>query len=520
VTDNRQHIVVVGGGSAGWLAACYIAATQERRAVSVTLVESPTVPSLGVGEGTWPSMRNTLNIIGVPEAQFLSECHASFKQGSKFVGWRDAQDCYHHPFMEPKGYTEWNVAAHWNAAFNNIPYGEAFCVQPEVCNRHLAPKQFSTPDYAYVTNYGYHFDAGKLTQLLTRHGTNMLGIHHIIDHVESIHSHENGDIQSLKTRQSGNIEGDLFIDCSGMNSVLFDAHFGIPWIKTDDVLLNDSAVAAQVPYSHVEAAIESTTVATAQAAGWTWDIGLYHRRGVGLCYSSHYLSKQGAENTLRQYIVQTKGNADSLQLRHLHFTPGYRSVFWQNNCIAIGMSAGFIEPLEASALAMVELSLSMLCDEFPQNHTHRGILAKRFNQRFLYRWQRVIDFVKLHYVLSQRQEPYWLAQRAITSIPERLAELLKLWQFQAPSRNDFIENEEVFSSSSYQYILYGMQFQTHFNTNRLSSTHQNAIQKLHKELQVHQQKLLSGLPSNREYLNLLHQTIEQNKHGLSQRTSA
>lgn len=520
MTDKRQQVVVVGGGSAGWLTACYIAATQQSRAVSVTLIESPSVPTLGVGEGTWPSMRNTLNTIGLPEAQFLSECYASFKQGSQFVGWRDSQDSYYHPFMEPKGYTECNIAAYWQAHFKPFPYGEAFCVQPAVCNKHLAPKQWSTPDYAYVTNYGYHFDAGKLTQLLTRHGKNKLGVLHIVDHVVGIHSHVNGDIQSLETRHSGNIEGDLFIDCSGMQSVLFDAHFSVPWIKANSILLNDSAVATQVPYSQNDADIESATVATAQEAGWTWDIGLYHRRGVGLCYSSEYLDQQGAENTLRQYITQTKGNANSVQLKHLRFTPGYRAAFWQNNCIAIGMSAGFIEPLEASALALVELSLSMLCDEFPQNHTHMGILAKRFNQRFLYRWQRVIDFVKLHYVLSHRQEPYWLAQRKADSIPERLTELLELWQFQAPSRHDFIENEEVFSSSSYQYILYGMQFETQFNANRLIPKQQTAMGTMREDLQRHQQTLLTGLPSNRDYLNLLHQTIKQNKHALSQRLFA
>lgn len=510
--DDKRHIVVVGGGSAGWLSACFIAATQGQHNVSVTLVESPNIPTLGVGEGTWPSMRNTLNTIGVPEAKFLSECNASFKQGSKFVGWRNGHDNYYHPFMVPSAYNESNVAAHWQKQFSDIPYGEAFCAQPKVCDQHLAPKQYATPDYAYVTNYGYHFDAAKLTELLTEHGVNKLGIHHITDDVVGIKARENDHIQSLETIQSGFIEGDLFIDCSGMKGLLIHGHYDVPWLKMDHVLLNDSAVAAQIPYKNEDQPIQSTTIATAQRAGWTWDIGLYHRRGVGLSYASDFLSKADAESILRQYIETTDTVADDHSLRHLSFTPGYRSKFWHKNCLAVGMSAGFIEPLEASALAMVELSLTMLSEEFPQNSEHMAIVAERFNKRFSYRWQRVIDFVKLHYMLSERQESYWLAQRSAETVPEQLDEWLRLWKFQAPSRHDFIENEEVFSSASYQYILYGMKFSTQFSGGSTPTDQQQKMCHVREELQQHQQKLLTGLPSNRDYLKALHSQLEQQRN--------
>ncbi len=264
--EQSQNIVVLGGGSAGWLTACYLAATQSSKAITVTLIESPNIPILGVGEGTWPSMRNTLSTIGIAEAQFLSRCYASFKQGSKFVGWRNGKDSYYHPFMVPSGYNELNLAAHWHKHFRPTSYDYALSPQPAVCDHALAPKQLSTPDYAYVTNYGYHFDAGQLTKLLTEHGKNKLNIRHVVDDVTAVKSHDNGDIRALQCQQAGDINGQLFIDCSGMKSFLLDQHYGVEWHQVDNILLNDSALAAQVNYQDNQSPIHSTTIATAQTA--------------------------------------------------------------------------------------------------------------------------------------------------------------------------------------------------------------------------------------------------------------
>lgn len=510
-----NNIIILGGGSAGWLTANYLAAShgvksnkhsaQQR---NIILIESPNIPIIGVGEGTWPSMRNTLNHIGIPETEFLKTCNASFKQGSKFVGWRhnpsakNTQDYYYHPFTVPQGYTETDLYQHWRSYYSQQPFDYAFCPQPTLCDEYRAPKQVTTPEYAYVANYGYHFDAGKLTQLLTEHGVNNLGIRHIQDHVVDVQSHDNGDIKALVTQENGPIEGSLFIDCSGMRSRLLQQHYNVGWKSVNHVLKNDAAVAIQVPYAEQNAAIESTTIATAQKHGWTWDIGLFHRRGMGYSYSSAHIDKDQAESELRGFINQHCPGTDAFGLdsRHIQFDPGYRETFWQNNCLAIGMSAGFIEPLEASALAMVELSLMMLTDELPQNRQHMDIISQRFNRRFSYRWERVIDFLKLHYLLSERDDSdYWLEQRSVDSTPESLQELMTLWQYQSPSRYDFPENEEIFSSPSYQYVLYGMGFQTRV-------THPAPLQKVEqlvKQNLQNQQRFLAGLPTNREYLKAI-----------------
>ena len=502
--DN--HIVIVGGGSAGWLTAGLIAARmakQNNQTVNVTVIESPDVATIGVGEGTWPSMRHTLQQIGIPETQFMLHCDASFKQGSSFSGWvnGNSDDHYVHPFTAPPGYVELDIAAGWQALANSKAYADTVSVQSQVCAAGKAPKQFKTPDYAGVTNYGYHFNADKFVGLLQKHCIEELGVSHIVDHVDSIVPHPNKDIDAVVCKQHGQVQGDLFIDCTGMRALLIGKHFKSPWISQRDVLFNDSAIATQAPYASPQAGIASTTIATAQTAGWIWDIGLSHRRGVGYVFASDYLSDQQAEQSLVDYLSKSLNaeEIDALSPRTLRFEPGYRQRFWEGNCVAIGMSAGFIEPLEASALAMVELSAGILCDHLDSVFEQMPIVRKRFNQRFSYRWQRVIDFIKLHYVISQRcDSDYWLNNRHPNSVPESLQELLALWRHQAPSRYDFIENEEVFPSASYQYVLYGMGYKTDFSA--LSFSDRDLCEKLFAKNTENVSRLLQGLPSNRDWL--------------------
>ena len=506
-----KRIVIVGAGSAGWITAGILAAEHCTSALSdikLVLIESPNVATIGVGEGTWPSMRNTLERMGINELEFLSKCDASFKQGSKFVNWNNLSqsDFYYHPFMTPDGYGQIDLHGAWQSYYKKQSFADAINIQSHVCEAGLAPKQQGTPAYAAVTNYGYHLDAGKFAQLLKEHCTSKLSVEHILAHVDGIISSENGDIQAIQTAKHGNIEGDLFIDCTGQQSLLLGKHYKVNMISQKHILFNDSALALQVPYCSENDAIASATISSAQTAGWIWDIGLQSRRGVGYTYSSEHISDEQAKQDLLAYVASSQGgqSADNLAPKKLSFIPGYREEFWHKNCLAIGMSAGFIEPLEASALAMVELSVSMLSDELPRTRKHMDIISKRFNARFTYRWQRVIDFLKLHYVLSERNDSqYWLDNKQGDSISESLQEMLRLWQFQPPSRYDFVQNEEIFPSASYQYVLYGMGFNTQQSTHKQpSKSSKFAVQAIETvQGKVHQ--YLSGLPTNRVLLNAL-----------------
>ncbi len=490
-----RQVVVVGGGSAGWLAAAVIAAGHPA-GLKVTLIESPDVAPIGVGEGTWPTMRDTLHKIGVSESDFFRECDASFKQGSRFNGWVNGRDddYYFHPFVLPQGYSETNLVDRWQARHAATPFADLVSFQPHLCVAGRAPKQAATPEFAAVANYGYHLDAGKFAVFLRKHCVDKLGVNYVGDHVLGINSHDNGDIASLQTRDHGALAGDLFIDCTGMQSLLLGKHFKVPFLSQKHVLFNDSALAVQVPYPLEDSPIASQTTSTAQSSGWIWDIGLPTRRGIGYVYSSAHISDDDAERELRSYIKQ-----EISPPRKLSFQPGYREQFWHRNCVAVGLSAGFIEPLEASALALVELSASMLSDEMPATRTAMDIVARRFNEAFAYRWERVIDFLKLHYVLSERMDtPYWRDNHDAASIPQRLSDMLTLWRHRPPTQRDFARVDEVFPSASYQYILYGMGFQT--------DSHQRPdngalADSYYREAAMLTDKMLGALPGNRELIN-------------------
>jgi len=493
-----QQVVIVGGGTAGWLSACLLAA--RRPEIRITLVEAPDIPTIGVGEGTWPTMRETLATIGISEAEFLGQCDAAFKQGSRFDGWVDgsAQDSYLHPFTAPPPGDMTALLGAWQASAPDQPFAAAMTPQHAACVQNLAPRQRTMPDYAGALNYGYHLDAGKFAALLMRHATTRLGVTHVAAQVTSVAGSEGGDITGLHLHDGRTIAGDFFIDCSGQAAILIDGHYAVPWIDRSDVSFNDSALALQVPVEP-GSPIASQTIGTAHEAGWIWDIALPTRRGIGCVFASRFMEDGRAEEILRDYVAAKVPGVDvgALRPRKLSFATGHRARFWERNCLAVGLSAGFIEPLEASAIVTIELSIKALADNFPRRPGTMGMLAERFNDLFRYRWDRIVEFLKLHYVLSRRPEPYWLAQRDPASIPARLAEYLELWRDQPPSVWDFPRMDELFCAASQQYVLYGMGFAVPEN----ATAHPGAAAERLAEVRQRSRALTAALPSNRTYLD-------------------
>ena len=503
-----RNIVIVGGGSAGWITAGLLASEHglaEDSGVTITLIESPDVRTIGVGEGTWPTMRSTLRRIGISESEFLTKCAASFKQGTRFAGWVNdsANDIYYHPFSVPAGYPGINLVPHWQPLSERISFANAVSAQGHICDRKLAPKQATTPEYAHVVNYGYHLDAGKFADLLKQHCTGVLGVKHVIDHVTGINGEPDADIRSLTTAKSGDLEGDLFIDCTGFAALLLGRHYGVRYIDQDHVLFNNCALAAQAPYPDPHSEVESQTISTAREGGWIWDIGLSTRRGVGYVYSSRHSSDDRADEILRDYLSQTSSiDPADIEARKITFTPGFRERFWHRNCVAVGMSAGFLEPLEASALVMIELAATMISEELPVDRESMDIVARRFNDKFSYRWQRIIDFLKFHYVLSQRADSeYWKDNRDQAGIPDSLAELLKLWRHQLPGPRDFAQADEVFSAASYQYVLCGMGFKTQPRQSTTILNHRDQAQSLFSDNERMTRRMVQQLPGNRDLLD-------------------
>jgi tryptophan 7-halogenase len=502
-----KNVVIVGGGSAGWLTAGILAAhfSQRDDDIKIVLIESPDVPTIGVGEGTWPSMRSTLMKMGISETDFIRECDVSFKQGSKFVDWvAPGSPAYYHPFTLPEGFSEINLAESWLYVRDQVTFADAVSPQRFLSDRFLAPKNMASAEFSGPVNYGYHLNAGKFSNMLRRHCVQRLGVAYLEDHVQSVLSAEDGDISGVVTRSNGEVLGDLFIDCSGMRGLLIDQHFGIDLNGLGKFLFNDSALAVQVPYSDENAPIESCTLSTAKDFGWIWDIGLTSRRGVGCVYSSAHATDDDALKALGQYVANIGGadNPDHFEARKIAFKPGYRKVFWHKNCVAVGMAAGFIEPLEATALVLVELSAQMIAEQLPP---HRGVMntiSARFNKAFEAHWLRIVEFLKLHYVLSNRADTdYWRDHHSEATMPNGLKDLLELWRCRPPSRHD-IRLDEIFPWASYQYILYGMGFDTRTG----AADGQVKLGQARKYFSRNEDavgKLLSCLPTNRDLLNRL-----------------
>lgn len=501
-----KTVVIVGGGIAGWLTAGRLAAKHKsntEHGLKVILVESPNIPAVGVGEGTWPTMRNTLIALGISETDFIRECDASFKQGAKFAKWVDGSedDFYYHPLVLPQSFGKGDLAAHWLARQGNDnvkSFSDEVCFQEAVCENGLAPKTIRTAEFSAVANYAYHLDSGKFAIFLQKHCTDKLGVTHILDDVIKINSADNKDIVSVSTVNHNDVLGDLFVDCTGFSSLLLGKHYQVPFKSCSDVLFIDTALAIHVPYDDEDSAIASHTISTGQEAGWIWDIGLQNRRGVGYVYSSKHSSEEHARDVLAKYVGD---KFDASMVRKIPIVSGHREKFWINNCVAVGLSAGFLEPLEASALVMVELAAQMISEQLPQSREVMDVIAKRFNETALYRWEKIIDFLKLHYILNKRSESFWVDNRDPATIPSSLQELMTLWQYRAPADHDFTSNNEVFPAASYQYVLYGMGFKSDYSYTSYSLEDIDYADSQFAQNKKLIDKAVSTLPTNRDLLN-------------------
>lgn len=509
-----KRILVVGGGTAGWLTAAKLARSLDCAAggpVKVTLVESPDVPIIGVGEGTWPTMRATLQSLGIDEGEFMRECDATFKQGTRFVNWgatpaAGTENAYYHLFSSVFDPFDFNLAPYWalGCAGPGQSYAEAVGTQGELCDRGLAPKKITTPAYQGVQSYAYHLNAGKFGEFLKQHAVKKLGVEFIAAHVEGVNLDEHGYITSVTTREVGTIGADFFVDCTGFRSMLLGDALGVDFTNINNTLLNDTAVVMQVPYLEENENVQPFTQSTAQESGWIWDIGLRHRRGLGYVYSSQYSSDQRAEEVLRSYA-----DNDELPTRTIKMNVGYRNKYFHKNCVAVGLSAAFIEPLEAAAIFLVEAAGNMLCELFPASREEMALVERDFNESFHFRWQKSIDFLKLHYMLSRRDDtPYWLASREQNSASESLLQLLEQWKMRPPSRYDFDSVFEPFVQESYQYVLFGMGFEANYEAKRHCFNRQQEATTKFEQVQMAKAAVQKQqLPVHRELLNQVY------KHG-------
>ena len=507
----QKSVLIVGGGTAGWITAGYLAkalATQSGKGVKITLIESSDIGILGVGEGTFPTIRRTLERIGVNEADLLRECDATLKQGARFAHWRftpkpgavnRAQpDHYMHPFAISQAPGGLDLLPYWllGVEGSNLNWDEVSTVQKRVSDAGFAPKRVIDADFAGPLNYAYHFDAAKLAVFLRRHATGS-GVTHISDTVDTVTLDERGYISGVSTRQNGTLTADLYIDCTGFRAELIGKALGVPYKPCRDVLFCDSAFALQVPYERPDAPIASYTISTAQSAGWTWDIGLHQRRGIGHVFSSDHISDTDAEAELRRYAGPS---AAGLEARKFKFTAGFREINWKNNCVAIGLSSGFFEPLEATGIIFAEVAAVMLANLFPWGGQNEASV-RQFNSLMLKRYERALDFIKLHYCLTERRDTqFWRDNAAAASSTDSLLDLLERWRHRPPEPIDIDPNIDIFSEASWQYVLYGMGYKTDLNPKAGAYRFYAEAKAEFVDLRRQAQYALTVLPKNRDLI--------------------
>ena len=507
--SHKRRILIVGGGTAGWLTAAYLAkflGLSERSHIEVTLLESPNIGIIGVGEGTFPTIRSTLQFLGIDEKRFIRETSATFKQGIRFVDWaRTPVDGQHqhyvHPFEAPFYSEGTNLVPYWllQDAANRPPFAQAVTIQDRVVDAMRAPKRSSDGAYTAPLNYAYHFDAIKFAKLLAERARE-LGVQHREATLSGVSLDATGAIDYIDTLQHGRFKGDLYIDCTGFRAELIGQALGTPFKSVRDHLFADRALTCKLPLDlgrelagAPDAPMESCTIATAHEAGWTWDIGLNGSRGIGCVYSSNHISDERAADILRAYIGP--GHEDVVP-RSIPFAAGYREQQWVKNCVAVGLSAGFLEPLESTGLVLIEAAAGMVAEMLP----HSGPMqapARRFNQLMTARFESIVNFLKLHYCLSQRQEPFWRDNANPASIPDQLTEYLEQWKLRPPGRFDFVLDTETFAFFNYQYILYGMGYKTDLSAGRDDFPQTEEANRLFAKIQRFGDRALADLPSHR-----------------------
>lgn len=417
----KTRVVVLGGGTAGWMSAAALA-SQLPHAATVTLVESEEIGIVGVGEATLPHIRNFVEMLGLDEAEFIAATQATFKLGIDFHDFGSIGTSYLHPFGSFGTPLNGVPFHHWWRRSGLDPQALFDCSIANVMSdtaRFTRPSS-DTNSLLSTFNYAYQFDATLFAPYLCTWAT-ARGVTRIEARVTSVERDPaTGDVTALLLDSGERIEGDLFVDCSGFRSMLLGQTMEAGWEGWSHWLPCDRAVA--MPTASPPGPVDPFTTATAMTAGWRWRIPLQHRVGNGYVYSSSHLSDEAAADALIA-AVEGKHLADPRQLR---FSAGRRSHSWVGNVVGIGLASGFLEPLESTSIYLAQGAILQLLDLFPIGRATDADRAE-FNRMVDLEYDRIRDFLILHYHATTRDDsPFWDHVRTMR-VPDSLAEKIELW---------------------------------------------------------------------------------------------
>lgn len=412
---KTQKIVVVGGGTAGWMAAATFIASFPSK--EIVVIESPDVPRIGVGESTLQLLRGWMTLVGIKDEDFMPACDATYKLSIKFTNFykEDDSEGFHYPFGSPHffkesqwGLNDWRLK---KSLYPDTPRNDfAKTYYPQIAlidNGKVDYNRFGKfGDFRIDKDTAYHFDAIQFANWLRDSHCIPLGIKYIPATVTEVTTNEDG-IEKLILDTGEEITADVYIDCTGFKSLLLGQTLKEEFVSFSDQLPNNRAWAARVPYANKEDEMKPYTNCTALDHGWVWNTPTWSRIGMGYVYSDRYVSKDAALNEFKDHIKSLGKNVDDLQFRDLQFRVGIHRRTWVKNCIALGLSAGFLEPLESNGLLTIHefsLRLVRLLGRDYITQYDRDI----YNQNTFKYFSEFADFVSSHYLFSQRRNnQYW-----------------------------------------------------------------------------------------------------------------
>ena len=446
-----KRVVIVGGGTAGWMAAAALSRLMAKPGMSVRVVESDEIGTIGVGEATIPTLRTFNSMLGIDENDFLRATQGTFKLGIEFVDWDQLGNRYFHPFGTAGfDYAGINYHQFWlKAVLADRDPGVGKFDEHSISAAAARRGGFTRPSSSAASvlsglRYAFHFDAGLYAQYLRLYAERRGVIRHEGRVVDVALHPQDGFIDSVRLANGETIEGDLFIDCSGFRGILIGGALKTPYVNWQDFLPCDRAVA--VPSQNVDLATPYTR-STADAAGWRWRIPLQHRTGNGHVYASRFMNDDEAISKLMAGLE----GAALAEPNLLRFTTGRRETFWVMNCVAIGLAAGFLEPLESTSIHLIQTGIAKLLALFPGNEIDEKEVEE-YNRLTALEYEQVRDFIILHYKATRRDDsPFWLRCRDM-AVPDSLRAKLELFQVRG---RVFRRDDDLFTLNSWLSVMLG-----------------------------------------------------------------
>lgn len=529
--DNRiRKVVILGGGTAGWMTAAYLGKALQGT-VAITVLEAPSIPRVGVGEATVPNLhRAFFAYLGFEEEQWMRECNASFKMAVRFVNWRTegvgqgtarelpggGPDHFYHPFGLLPTYDQIPLSHYWfkrrYEGVTDEPFDYACFREPPVMDARKSPRWM---DGRKAANYAWHFDAQLVADFLRRFAVEQQGVEHVEDEMEHAELDERGHVTALKTKGGRALDGDLFVDCSGFRSLLMNQALGEPFIDMGDQLINNRAVATAVPHADEQHGIEPFTSSIAMSSGWAWKIPMLGRFGSGYVYSDRFTTQDEAT---REFSDMWGLDLENTQFNHVRFRVGRNRRSWVKNVVGIGLSSCFLEPLESTGIFFVTAAIYYLAKHFPDRNFNEA-LADSFNHEIETIFDETRDFIQAHFFYAPRTDTeFWRANKEIAlsdNIRAKIAAYKTGLAINQPTSDEgsYYDNFEAefqnfWTNGSYYSVFSGVDLLPDAPLPALAHKPRSVegAEPLFEKVKREQRELVDTLPSAYEYLRQLHAT--------------